>query len=148
MNDFLADRVIRNADVEHSWVVRIMDLPDEGMRRNALEILSSWVTDEMGHLFGDFGAADRVVMATCMYMLEYPAIKAADPMECGGDYPLLEDADSAVFFYLMATGGPNEGDRVKARAFLQLMRDGYMVPDVDKMLGMAGVYVPGVRTDV
>lgn len=149
MKDFLADKDIRNANVKHSWVTRIMDLPTDEMRHNALEILCSWVTDEMEHLFGSFKEAGCVVMATGIYMLEYEAIKANDPQSCGGDYPILESADAAVFFYIMATGGPHdEEDREKARIFLQLMRDGYMKPDVDKLLRMAEAYNPGDRVNV
>ena len=148
MKDFFADSDIRNANVRHSWVVRIMDLPTRQQRCNACDILGSWITDEMNNLFGCFKVADRVVMATCVYMLEYEAIRVVDPEECNPHYPLLKDAASAVYFYQFAKGGLDDGDCEKARIFLQLMKDGYMKPDVDKLLKLAETYVPGDRADV
>ena len=148
MWDFLGDKDIINADVEHSWFVKIMNLPTFDLRCNALDIFAWWVTDEMRHLFGDFKEADSVVQSTAPFMLEYPAIEWVNRHNRNCAYPLLPDADSAFFVYSLTYGAPSRDDGEKARVFLRLMADGYMRPDVDRIVSVAGDYVSGERYDV
>ena len=150
--ELIYDEDIINADVKHSWAIDILRIPDEDQRADAIFLIDEWIDDEMDNLFDDMEDASEIVKYMWLYLLEREAISTQEILDEDDDfdmYPFIEDAaDACDYFCKYIDRHMKKKEKTYATIFLRLMDDGYMKPNVEKVIAESVNCLPGVPVNV
>lgn len=128
---------IADMDTKHSWAAKLMRLPVEDADQ-AENLICSWIRQQVTDMFPRSDEAERIVRHTWLHMLECEAIdKWINENPLKGEYiPVIYGASQAAYYGAQDVMYVEQRDINYATKFLQFMKDGLMMPDVNKILNI------------